>query len=204
MALATTIKINGVNHLTDARYCAGMHVDMLGFCLEEASPRYLSPALYRDITGWISGIDLVAEFSTSKASTIQEAIKLYPGITHVECEELESLLPLRGKNLGLIYKTSIDRLMHQQELFEKLKDQNITLHFTSQYNILNIDYQNFILNASLYSSIYLGFGINAENAKELSQIPGVKGLALDAGDEIKPGLRDFEQLADILESLEEE
>jgi phosphoribosylanthranilate isomerase len=204
MALATAIKINGVNHLTDARYCAGMHVDMLGFCLEETSPRYLSPAFFREITGWISGIDLVAEFSTSKASTIQEAIKLYPGITHVECEELESLLPLKGKDLGLIYKTSIDRLMHQQELFEKLKDQNITLHFTSQYNILNIDYQNFILNASLYSSIYLGFGINAENAKELSQMPGVSGLALDAGDEIKPGLRDFEQLADILESLEQE
>lgn len=204
MALATAIKISGVNHLTDARYCAGMHVDMLGFCLEETSPRFLSPDLFRDITGWISGIDLVAEFSTSNTSTIQEALKLYPGITHVECEELESLLPLRGKNLGLIYKTSIDRLMHQQELFEKLKDQNITLHFTSQYNILNIDYQNFILNASSYSSIYLGFGIKAENAKRLSQMPGVKGLVLDAGDEIKPGLRDFEQLADILESLEEE
>ncbi|MEY2704311.1 MAG: hypothetical protein RL407_373 [Bacteroidota bacterium] len=204
MALATAIKINGVNHLTDARYCAGMHVDMLGFCLEETSPRYLSPALYRDITGWISGIDLVAEFSTSKASTIQEALRLYPGITHVECEELEDLLPLRGKNLGLIYKTSIDRCMLQPEFFEKLKDHHITLHFTSQSTFLNSDYQKFIFNASSFASIYLGFGISAENAKELSQIPGVSGLALDGGDEIKPGLRDFEQLADILESLEEE
>ena len=204
MALATAIKINGVNHLTDARYCAGMHVDMLGFCLEETSPRFLSPDLYRDITGWISGVDLVAEFSTSKASTIQEALKLYPGISHVECEELESLLLLRGKNLGLIYKTSIEQWMQQQELSEKLKDQKITLHFTSQYPFLNSDYQKFIINSSSFASIYLGFGISAENAKELSQIPGVSGLALDGGDEIKPGLRDFEQLADILERLEEE
>jgi phosphoribosylanthranilate isomerase len=94
--------------------------------------------------------------------------------------------------------------MLQPEFFEKLKDHHITLHFTSQSTFLNSDYQKFIFNASSFASIYLGFGISAENAKELSQIPGVSGLALDGGDEIKPGLRDFEQLADILESLEEE
>jgi phosphoribosylanthranilate isomerase len=33
-------------------------------------------------------------------------------------------------------------------------------------------------------------------------LPGLYGFALDSGDEIKPGLRDFDQLAAILESLE--
>ena len=45
-------------------------------------------------------------------------------------------------------------------------------------------------------------GITPAKASSLSELPGLYGFALDSGDEIKPGLRDFDQLAAILESLE--
>jgi phosphoribosylanthranilate isomerase len=51
-------------------------------------------------------------------------------------------------------------------------------------------------------NLFLGAGITPDNASSLSELPGLYGFALDGGDEIKPGLRDFDQLAAILESLE--
>lgn len=35
MALKTFVKISGVNNLSDARYCAGMGVNQLGFNIED-------------------------------------------------------------------------------------------------------------------------------------------------------------------------
>ncbi|MFT7424854.1 MAG: phosphoribosylanthranilate isomerase, partial [Algoriphagus sp.] len=39
MALRTFVKINGITNLTDARYCSGMYVDLLGFTFEEGADR---------------------------------------------------------------------------------------------------------------------------------------------------------------------
>ncbi len=50
--------------------------------------------------------------------------------------------------------------------------------------------------------VILGFGINRENVIELVETTGIKGLALQGGDEIRPGYREFDDLADMLELLE--
>jgi phosphoribosylanthranilate isomerase len=88
------------------------------------------------------------------------------------------------------------------ELKELLAGQEITLHLTSSQETITTEHQEFIDKISSFTKVLLGFGIQADNASMLSILPGVHGLALDGGDEIKPGLRDFDQLADILESLE--
>ena len=35
--LKTLIKVSNINNLSDARYCAGMGVEMLGFSMDELS-----------------------------------------------------------------------------------------------------------------------------------------------------------------------
>ncbi len=37
MALKTIVKVGNITNLSDARYCAVMGVDMLGFCLNKQS-----------------------------------------------------------------------------------------------------------------------------------------------------------------------
>jgi len=37
---------------------------------------------------------------------------------------------------------------------------------------------------------------------ELVEETGVKGIEMEGGEEIKPGLKDFDELAEILEALE--
>lgn len=202
MSLKTVVKINRITNLTDARYCSGMHVDILGFCLESSSPNFISGNQFQEITGWIAGIDYAAEFSQSTAAEITALMPSYPGISWIESEHLDTLLALKDLGLGLIYKVSIEQLLLLPELKQLLHGQEITLHLTSSQETITSEHQELIKELSSFSKVLLGFGVQSNTASQLSALPGVHGLALDGGDEIKPGLRDFDQLADILESLE--
>jgi phosphoribosylanthranilate isomerase len=202
MSLKTVVKINRITNLTDARYCSGMHADILGFCLEPSSPTYITASQYQEITGWIAGIDFAAEFAHSTAAEITTLLPSYPGISWIESEHLDTLLALKDLAMGLIYKVSIEQLLLMPELKELLAGQEITLHLTSSQETITTEEQEFIEKSSSFTKVLIGFGIRADNATMLSTLPGVHGLALDGGDEIKPGLRDFDQLADILENLE--
>src|SRR3954471_11542104 len=63
MALKTLVKASEVNNLSDARYCAGMGVEMLGFCLDENHPKFIELARLREISVWVSGVKTVGEFT---------------------------------------------------------------------------------------------------------------------------------------------
>ena len=202
MALKTKVKINRITNLTDARYCSGMYVDVLGFSLEEGSPHYVSPSQFQEITGWISGADYAAEFTESDAYTIERKLADYPGINWIESSDLDTLIQLKNLGKELIYQVSMEEIESIVPKIELLNQHQITLHITSTENTLTIDNKIVIEKLASKVNLFLGFGIHPENASMLSEIPGLVGLALDGGDEIKPGLRDFDQLATILENLE--
>jgi phosphoribosylanthranilate isomerase len=83
-----------------------------------------------------------------------------------------------------------------------LQENQITLHITSTNKSIAIDNESIINNFSSQLNLFLGAGITPATANSLCELPGLYGFALDGGEEIKPGLRDFDQLAAILESLE--
>ena len=202
MALKTKVKINRITNLTDARYCSGMYVDVLGFSLEDGNPHYISPSQFQEITGWISGTDYAAEFTDSDAFTIERQLADYPGITWIESSDLDTLFQLKSLGKKLIYRTALDEVESILPKLALLNQEQITLHITSTENTLSIDNKLVVDKLASKVSLFLGFGINPENASSLAEIPGLAGLALDGGDEIKPGLRDFDQLGSILENLE--
>ncbi|MCM0041877.1 MAG: phosphoribosylanthranilate isomerase [Algoriphagus sp.] len=202
MALKTKVKINRITNLTDARYCSGMYVDVLGFSMEVGNPNFISPSQFQEITGWISGTDYAAEFTTSDAFTIERQLADYPGITWVESSNLNTLFQLKSLGKKLIYRAAIEEVESILPKLALLNQDQITLHLTSIENMLTIDNKLVIDNLAKKVNLFLGFGINPENACSLAEIPGLAGLALDGGDEIKPGLRDFDQLASTLENLE--
>ena len=110
MALKTKVKINRITNLTDARYCSGMYVDVLGFSLEEGSPHYVSPSQFQEITGWISGADYAAEFTGSDAYTIERKLADYPGINWIESCDLDTLIQLKNLGKELIYQVSMEEI----------------------------------------------------------------------------------------------
>ena len=69
MGLTIPVILNSVNNLSDARYAAGMGVDLMGFEVEEGVDRYVNPDLFKAITAWLSGIQTVASVSVLNPGT---------------------------------------------------------------------------------------------------------------------------------------
>lgn len=205
MALSTFVKISGITNLSDARYCSGMYVDLLGFSIEEESDKFISPTQFNEITGWVSGLEFVGEFLTSTASEVQEKLVSYPSITWIEHDRIEPLTEMEGRGFGLIYKMDLEAVRHiELEVAERLSQSGIIFHITSDNEELNEDEKSSIKILSENCKVILGVGITALTVLELITELNLYGISLTGGTEIKPGLKDFDELADILEALEVE
>ena len=205
MALSTFVKIDGVTNLSDARYCAGMYVDVLGFNLEESSQKFLNPTQYEEITGWVSGFEFAAEFETEEADIIQLKLEKYPNITWIQHQRLDTLLKLKDTGKNLIFQADIAELAHiESQVAEKLQSEGVYLLLKADHEKLNKDELTTISILAKSIQVILGSGISAFNVKKLVDDLGLFGISLEGGEEIKPGLKDFDELADILEELEVE
>lgn len=203
MALKTFVKIGGITNLSDARYCSGMYVNLLGFSVEHTSDKYVSPAQFSEITGWLSGLEYVGEFEEANAEGVLETLKNYPGISWAEHQDLETLIELKNSGLSLIYKKDLEEVRDKEyQVGTAVSEAGIILHLTSNHEILTDEDLEVINLLSERCEIILGAGLSSENVLDLLADHTLKGIALTGGTEIKPGLKDFDELADILEKLE--
>jgi phosphoribosylanthranilate isomerase len=203
MALQTFVKINSITNLSDARYCAGMYVNLLGFSLDRNSEKFISPEVFSEITGWLSGLDFVGEFRHDAQPDILEILKEYPSITWIEYDRIEELQELVGKGYSLIYKMNLEEVKHiEPEVAHELSESGIVFHVFSKDNELSADDLEVIKKLAANCKVILGTGITTENVLHLIEECGLYGISLSGGEEIKPGLRDFDLLAEILEKLE--
>jgi len=205
MALKTFVKVSNVNNLSDARYCAGMYVNLIGFNLEENNPNYLSPQKFKEITEWLSGLEYVAEFEYSHPDTILETIKDYD-IQYIQIGEKAHIQMLLNTGFTLILKQQIrdnDDVLNLIAIAPSLRDNDVILLLESDIS-LNQELTGSIQHLAQQTAVLLGFGFGANTVDAVIEQTQVKGIALNGGDEIKPGLKDFDELADILEVLEVE
>lgn len=203
MALNTFVKINSVTNLTDARYGAGMYVNLLGFNLERTADKYVSPELFNDISGWVSGVDFVGEFTHERNPDILEILENYPAIKWIEYDRIDVLRTLEGKGYALIYKMNLEEVRHiEPDVAKTLNQSGIIFHVVSVDDVLSAEDIRVIKKLTESCKVILGTGITIENVQTLVEEAGIYGISLSGGDEIKPGLKDMDLLAEILEKLE--
>lgn len=187
MALATFVKISAVNNLSDARYCAGMDVDQLGFVIEEGEASYLSPKDFNEIAEWLSGVAFVGEVfeASSDIKSITQAYAL-DAIQIAHAEQIEEALQT---GLEVIFYTA---------------DVATANAISKQYPQLSyVLYDGPATDAIQNpSKIVITDGFEADNIKGMLKTKAWKGIAMQGGDEIRPGYKDFDELADILEALD--
>jgi phosphoribosylanthranilate isomerase len=203
MALSTFVKINNVTNLTDARYGAGMYVNLLGFDLASSSENYVSPELFKDISGWVSGVEFVGEFTDEGYLEILEILENYPAIKWIECLSFEALQALEGKGYLLLYKLDVKGVKEiTQEIANQLEESGIIIHVVSENDRLTSENLSEIKKLAGVCKVICGTGITLENVKKLVEETGIYGISLSGSDEIKPGLKDMDFLSEILETLE--
>lgn len=207
MALRTFVKVSHINNLSDARYCAGMYVNWLGFSLEESDENFLSPEKFKEITDWLSGVSYVAEFETTHPENILKKLEAYPGMEIVEISEEIHIPMLLNTGLSLVYRANINTSTDIWELSSKasgFQSNEVIILLESTLDEIDNDMIAEIHTLASQTKVILGFGLNPNNLDTILDKTGVYGIALKGGHEIKPGLKDFDELADILEVLEVE
>lgn len=208
MALKTFVKISEVNNLSDARYCAGMGVDLMGFCLDPTNELSLSPEKFSEITGWISGVKLVGEFYESSTVVIKELIDSY-AIHFIQTNKAEELEYLSTLNIPIMLNIDVSLLEKTDYLEETIKENAVKVAYfvltASGADADSVEFERYLSDITVLSKDYpiiLGFGISADNVESIINSLSIAGIELQGGDEIKPGFKDFGELADILEALE--
>jgi phosphoribosylanthranilate isomerase len=195
--LKTQVKVSSVTNLSDARYCAGMGVEWIGFPLQE-----ISNDRFTEIRNWLAGVQIVGEFTKATADVIQETVTNYqPDL--IEIDSSVSLVAIQNIQIPKILRVNID-------------SDNLPAIFASSAPyvtsfLLVGDHANSIVGMEASIEIWaaqypilLGLEIPDADLDEWIEQSSVRGIGLVAGKEDRPGYRDFTDLMTILEKLETE
>ena len=181
MPLKTLVKVGGITNLSDARYCAGMGVDFIGFRVISGQENYIPSKKYQEIRGWVTGPQTVAEIyglrDPGELNTILEEYK--PDYLEMGVEELSLFdscpLPIFLSLTGR--EPESFRVKPAYGLIKEPCETQYTFPVLLEISSLD-DMQSALAN------------------------PLINGIVLNGSPEIRPGLKSYESLAEILEQLE--
>jgi phosphoribosylanthranilate isomerase len=205
MALRTFVKVSSITNLSDARYCAGMGVDMLGFSLDPSSPDFVSEKVFKEIIGWVAGVKIVGELGNVPVEEAADLLTRYP-VDYLQTSHSEAIPLLSALNIPLILCANF--LENSQSSLKEICETSrpfVDLFLLESENIVLTEFEiSFLRRLSAKYPLLLGFGFSHANIQFLLDEIPVKGIALRGTQEIKPGLKDFDELAEVLEAIETE
>lgn len=195
--LSTFVKVSHVSSLSDARYCAGMMVDMLGFNLESTSPHFVSIQKFQEITQWVSGPAFVGEFGDLPEDEVLTLAKSYE-LDHLETTQWTVALALLDANFQVVYRPSLKSEGELAELLDLLP----IIKATNLLLILNVDLAllDHVINSEIASHSLIQIATETDLKSKKSE--AFKGIELEAMPEERPGFQDYGLLMDILEKLD--
>lgn len=201
MALKTFVKIGNVNNLSNARYCAGMMVDIIGFNIDPTSNSCISETDFNEIVEWVSGPQYAGEFYNAGLDQIKEVMMKFP-IDLVQIQDLSIVEKVHQFGKPIIFKIHISSMDDYNRLRENLDylDELVThaiITTSSEQFLENLDH--FFQHYSGHIHLLKGYGLDKDDQLHL-----FKGLALEASEEERPGFQDYGKIMDVLESLEED
>ncbi|WP_207430454.1 hypothetical protein [Sabulibacter ruber] len=206
MALNTIVLVNQITNLSDARYCAGMGVEMLGFALQEGLPQHISSTTFKEISGWVSGVKLVGEVNDLSVPEIEELLLEYK-VDMLQLNSLYFIEELDDLPLPIILRLLIDKDTVEENIISTLEmyQQHVEYFLIDSEDFTFIDETNlrFLRDISKKYPILLGFGLTKENTREALEIIHPAGISLKGGQEIRPGFKNFDELEEIFEQLED-
>ena len=198
MALKTLVKVSNITNLSDARYCAGMGVEMLGFVMDKHSADYVSSEKMKEIKSWVAGILTVGETQSADYEEVKGFIQDYE-IDILQISNASLLPQISDLGKPIILKLDFDSAYFEDYL-ERYSQ--FVEYFLADGGELS-DFARYTLKEyALNYPIVLDFGITIDNVSELLDEMHLHGIALKGSSEISPGSKDYDELRDILEIIE--
>jgi phosphoribosylanthranilate isomerase len=192
MALKTKVKVSNITSLSEARYCAGMGVDFLGFPFFDDFESDFKR--FTEICSWVSGPQLVIE--CLEQHIIKRVVNEKILADYIQLDLLFLMQEeVNGYKLFILLpnKPSLQMLQKLDSLRNKGNCVLITLDGLKNYRNHLDGFLVFIEETD---------GANEQHISmdEIFTLP-VNGIFIAGNDEIKPGIQNYEHLSSILEKL---
>lgn len=204
MSFLVRLKLGNVTNLSDARYAAAVGIDYIGFCFDPSSEHYIAPIKAKEIIDWVTGSSIVAEFGNQSLEEIKDISELL-NIDVVELNNtlLPDELPALGKpiikkiNLGAF---TTEQVKKEVAAYSPFCD---AFHLYASSSDIQADLEAL---APLFSAHNIIWGLPAETGEVMHIINLYKpfGIHVSGGVEEKTGIRDFDDLNDLVDLLRTE
>ncbi|RAU83336.1 phosphoribosylanthranilate isomerase [Pontibacter arcticus] len=205
MSLSTTVIVNGINNLSDARYCAAMGVDVVSFNLKQGHEDQVQPETLKEIAGWVAGVQLCGEFENERPEEINQLAEEFK-LDLVQLDAPYLIDEIEQISRPVIQKMFVNKDSTAAELLEimELYSPYVKYFLLYSHDFTAIDDTNtaFLKKLATHYPILVGFGLGKENIKEVLEKVKPAGIGLQGGHEEKPGFKDFDELQDIFEEIE--
>jgi phosphoribosylanthranilate isomerase len=183
MSLVTRVKVGNITSLSEARYCAGMGVDFLGFRIGAGG---LAPQVYQDIINWISVPHLVLEAHRDHSITLEDITTHFPG-HYIEINK-DQLAWLDSSYSFILHISAAD----WPEVSGKLKGKK---------NVAFIELDSHGSAVPSLSTIPVMMRIASMQELDQAMHSPVAAISMDGSPEAKPGIMDYGLVGEVLEVL---
>lgn len=194
MLLKTKVKVGNITNLSDARYCAGMGVDLLGFPIGNGSNQ-ITIETFQEIAEWVSGPEFVLEYSQPMDDQILEKVTQIASIKHIQLNTDHWRLSSILSDKSIILESTLDDwICHQDEW------KGLAISFLILKGNLIEDIEKFReINGQI--PLLVPYNQIQSQALDIFSLP-ISGIVLEGSAEDRPGHKDYDHLAEVLESLE--
>lgn len=206
------IKAGSIQNLTDARYFTSRGVEMIGFCFDKTSGRFIQPADAQEIMKWLQGPKIIAEFGNQQDNEIREiSMVLNPDFVQAPPEVIEVNrwpdIPTRIVEIILTEEVSYDKLVNLSDQYGGIVD-----YFLLDFKKAFPDWNAFTKDAMLSeqqlqlfcasNAVILDMCFNQENILTIIDSIQPAGINLYGGKEKEIGSKSFQLLDELFETLE--
>jgi phosphoribosylanthranilate isomerase len=187
MSLKTKVKAGNITNLSDARYCAGMGVDWLGF-----PAHAIDPKTFTEITNWVTGPQFILEIDNDSFS------EEYPiEFIQTNSNQLSNSAFSKAK---LIITLPIADWEKSKELIGNNKDRVQFVVITHLTGNNQLDGE-IIKSMADQVEVFIDLDSSPYSLEEVLKFE-IAGINISGNQELRPGLKDYAELADVLEQLE--
>jgi phosphoribosylanthranilate isomerase len=192
MQTSPIVYVSRITNLSDARYCAGMGAQLLGYVIDPSHPDYVSPENYQQMVGWISGPARVLEIPDSLHEDLTVVQKQYaPDYFHISYRTLRQYA---HATLPLIVDISLD------EFIVLTNGESSIPENVSHWIITDVPQGSAKLPVNNLS-VLIAWTNYTIPALQLLEITGASGICLKGSHETTPGLKDYDHLSKVLEEF---
>lgn len=199
MSLKYFVHVSSISNLSDARYCSGMMVDSLGYNFDENSNFKISTDTSNEISKWVNGVKFIAEFNNSSTKYINSILDS----GFFDAIELNIENTIKGLNFNpksIIVKISDpNKINYDINDFLSSNFPNVETLIIDNLNFKNIEKLEYI--DKKYMLIINPYNDFETILKFLDKYN--YGLLLKGSSEIRPGLKDYDSISNILEKIQD-